>query len=414
MKSISSNISLEGVTENGFVLPNGYSWDVKLQNGMKEGKVTVRNKMRMVYAVLFYYRDKLNGLCSFYDRGKLIKEVTFVNNIAEGWSCEIGKGGVESWFIYKNGKKVNKLVKCEELEGFWNEIEIDSNNLISICQYNEEHVKNGKCYLYEGNSIRKIVSFENGKEKDCYKEFNGEEMTEYDKGGNECYIGGYEDCLKKDYPRNGEGSELKDGECIYYGNWKNNKRDGFGSSLINGFVYYEGEWKENVPDGEGELNDENGKLKYKRNWVNGQLKLNENEWFDYVSNKIVKKEVKPIVEPVVEPKPVELIKMNISTGNELMSLLFDEEKKKNVGELVIEEGCGNELKIDLKICGFENLKKLIVKKNSLKNLNSLVISNNSELESIVTEDGDGGWSGNDSRNTGAFYYVKSVEITSIF
>ena len=412
MKSLSPSISLESVTENGFVLPNGYSWDVKFQNGMKEGKVTVRNKMRMVYAVLFYYRDKLNGLCSFYDRGKLIKEVTFVNNIAEGWSCEIGKGGVESWFIYKNGKKVITLVKCEELEGFWNEIVIDSNNLISICQYNEEHVKNGKCYLYEGNSIRKIVSFENGKEKDCYKEFNGEEMTEYDKGGKECYIGGYEDCLKTDYPRNGEGSELKDGECIYYGNWKNNKRDGFGSSLFNGFVYYEGEWKENVPDGEGELNDENGKLKYKRNWVNGQLKLNENEWFDYASNKIVKKEdVKPVV---VEPKPVELIKMNISTGNELMSLLNDEEKKKNVSELVIEEGCGNELKIDLKICGFENLKKLIVKKNSLKNLNSLVISNNEELESIVTEDGDGGWSGNDSRNTGAFYYVKSVEITSIF
>ena len=412
MSSPSPNISLECVTENGFVLPNGYSWDVKLQNGMKEGKVTVRNKMGMVYAVLFYYRDKLNGLCSFYDRGKLIKEVTFVNNIAEGWSCEIGKGGVESWFIYKNGKKVNKLIKCEELEGFWKEIEIDSENLISICQYNEEHVKNGKCYLYEGNSIRKIVSFENGKEKDCYKEFNGEEMTEYDKGGNECYIGRFEDCLKNDYPRNGEGSELKDGECIYYGNWKNNKRDGFGRSLINGFVYYEGEWKENVPDGEGELNDENGKLKYKRNWVNGQLKLNENEWFDYASNKIVKKEeVKPVV---VEPKPVELIKMNISTGNELMSLLNDEEKKKNVSELVIEEGCGNELEEDLKICGFENLKKLIVKKDSLQNLNSLVISNNSELESIETEDGNGGWSGNDSKNTGFGYYVKSVELSSIF
>ena len=68
MKSLSSNISLEGITENGFVLPNGYSWDVKLQNGMKEGEVTVRNKMRMVYAVLQYNHDKLNGLCSFFDR----------------------------------------------------------------------------------------------------------------------------------------------------------------------------------------------------------------------------------------------------------------------------------------------------------------------------------------------------------
>ena len=65
MKSLSSNISLEGITENGFVLPNGYSWDVKFQNGMKEGKVTVRNKMRMVYAFLQYNHYKLNGICCF-------------------------------------------------------------------------------------------------------------------------------------------------------------------------------------------------------------------------------------------------------------------------------------------------------------------------------------------------------------
>ena len=95
-----------------------------------------------------------------------------------------------------------------------------------------------------------------------------------------------------------------------------------------------------------------------------------------------------------------------------MSLLYDEEKKKNVGELVIEEGCGNELKIDLKICGFENLKKLIVKKNSLKNLNSLVISNNSELESIETEDGK--WDSKNETYHAPFENVKSVEISSIF
>ena len=120
--------------------------------------------------------------------------------------------------------------------------------------------------------------------------------------------------------------------------------------------------------------------------------------------------MKPVV---VKPKPVELIKMNISTGNELMSLLFDEEKKKNVSELVIEEECGNELKIDLKICGFENLKNLIVKKDSLKYLNSLVISNNSELESIETEDGQD-WDYINQTFYAPFEKVKSVEITSIF
>ena len=38
MSSPSPNISLEGITENGFVLPNGYSWDVKIKKNKKEGK----------------------------------------------------------------------------------------------------------------------------------------------------------------------------------------------------------------------------------------------------------------------------------------------------------------------------------------------------------------------------------------
>ena len=116
---------------------------------------------------------------------------------------------------------------------------------------------------------------------------------------------------------------------------------------------------------------------------------------------------------VVKLKPVELMKMSISKGNELMILLTDLEKRMNVNELVIEEGCGNELKIDLKICEFDHLKKLKVKKNSLQNLNSLVISNNDELESIEIDDGEP----YDKENQtwyAPFENVKTVEISSIF
>ena len=81
-------------------------------------------------------------------------------------------------------------------------------------------------------------------------------------------------------------------------------------------------------------------------------------------------------------------------------------------ELEIGENCCNELKC-FKLIGFDHLKKLILHKNSLKNLNSLVISNNKELEIIEIEDGDGR-SFNESRNTGVCYNVKNVEISSIF
>ena len=116
---------------------------------------------------------------------------------------------------------------------------------------------------------------------------------------------------------------------------------------------------------------------------------------------------------IVKPKPEILITMCISTGFELMSLLNDSERRMNVNELVIEEGCGNELKEDLKICKLDHLKKLTVKRNSLKNLNSLVISNDNELESIEIEDGQ------DLDEENQTYYapfkkVKTVEISSIF
>ena len=116
---------------------------------------------------------------------------------------------------------------------------------------------------------------------------------------------------------------------------------------------------------------------------------------------------------VVKAKPVELMNMNISTGNELMSLLNDKKKKKSVGKLVIEEGCGNKLKIDLKICGFENLKKLKVKKNSLQNLNSLIISNNDALERIEIDDGEDYVTMNQTY-CAPFEKVNSLTLSSIF
>ena len=60
----------------------------------------------------------------------------------------------------------------------------------------------------------------------------------------------------------------------------------------------------------------------------------------------------------------------------------------NVKELVFEQSSCNDLKNDLEISGYPNLEKIVVKKNSLKNLNSLKICTNEKLKTIETEDGD--------------------------
>ena len=76
-----------------------------------------------------------------------------------------------------------------------------------------------------------------------------------------------------------------------------------------------------------------------------------------------------------------------------------------IKELVIGENCLNEWKDDLIIQNYSNLESIVVKKNSLRNLNSLKICNCEKLKSIEIEDGD--W-----RND-AFSNVKNVIIESI-
>ena len=74
--------------------------------------------------------------------------------------------------------------------------------------------------------------------------------------------------------------------------------------------------------------------------------------------------------------------------------------------MVIEEGVCNNMRGDVVIDGLNCLRSILVKKNSMKNLNSLKICNCELLEKIEVSDGDWG-------NNGAFMNVKSVEISSL-
>ena len=74
--------------------------------------------------------------------------------------------------------------------------------------------------------------------------------------------------------------------------------------------------------------------------------------------------------------------------------------------MIIEEGFGNDYFGNLVIENYPNLEKIVVKKNSLKNLNSLKICNNEKLKTIEIE-------GSYLDDNGTFYNVKNVIIESI-
>ena len=78
-----------------------------------------------------------------------------------------------------------------------------------------------------------------------------------------------------------------------------------------------------------------------------------------------------------------------------------------IHELVIDEGCGNDYEGDLLLCGFDYLERIVVKKNSLKNLSFLKISDNCVLKSIEIKDGEY------SESSGSFWNVRKVMMESV-
>ena len=100
----------------------------------------------------------------------------------------------------------------------------------------------------------------------------------------------------------------------------------------------------------------------------------------------------------------------ISDYSSLTSKLYSE--KDTIYELVIEEGCGNDIHSDLCFTGLYNLKVLRVRTECFRNISDLEISNNNSLEIIEIEDGKGWSSYTGSLNT-AFENVCRVVIKSI-
>ena len=142
-------------------------------------------------------------------------------------------------------------------------------------------------------------------------------------------------------------------------------------------VVFEGEWNDGLLKIDEEMSVE---------YENGLFYVNElqNSGLFGCSKKIVKNDMNDL------SKRQLVIRKNrhLSQLNQLVSVLE------------IAEDCCNDLRIDLKICNYSNLERIVVKKNSLQNLNRLVISNNPQLKSIKT--------------ISCFSKVKSVTLSSIF
>ena len=314
--------------------------DRKLGYEVMEGKIMKQYKGNtLVYEGGWYMNNRLVG----YD--------------GEGFVCCSSNEYYKA--IFDKGREVRRLMTIKNNEMI---ILDDNNNMIYKGGFDNEFEKKGegRRYEYEGDMLKKLYICEDGKDLYKWLEFEDCNMIEYEKNGMRIYEGTYDE---KTYKRHGEGLLYENNDVLVYeGGWKNGKRDGYGLYYHNMCLIYDGEWKDDKPNGDGCYLDNKGDVLFEGKWENGRLRIN-NEVFDYIKGYVVQ--------------------ISIHKGNELINLLNDEKKKKKVYELIIEEGCGNELREKIQISGFDHLESLTVKSNSLMRVQSLTIQDNPYLENIL-------------------------------
>ena len=279
--------------EKGYSLPPGYAFENNKYPYGKTGIFYVVNKKNNseIKAVLSYKSGKLNGICIFYENNEIKEKVPYKNNAIDGWALFYDNNKEKQRILYQEGIIKRKLELQDGLQDYWRESDVSTNSCLGVFKFDNNYHKNGIGYKFVNNSIQSVIEYQNDQEYRTLKEFDNNNMIEYDKNGEKIYEGGYENDLNKEYPRNGEGREYNGGMMLYLGDWINNKKEGNGRSFINGNVLYSGNWLNDIPDGEGRLMDEEGNMKYQGQWVKGQFFISGIDWYDYPSKTIIQKPI---------------------------------------------------------------------------------------------------------------------------
>ena len=222
---------------------NGFIIESVMKNGKLNGKAIMKNDKGIIIGEFVYVNGEANGLCKlYYDDGRLYFEGYLKNGYREGYGKEYDeKGNVIFEGLFKEGKRTN-MITMKELKGYFKEMN-EKNEIISICQKDEEGNNDGICYFYSNGKIDKVSEWKNGEELNILRRFEGKKMIEFVNGVKR-YEGEYRDSMTDGYCREGEGKEydMNGKSLIYQGQFENGKRYGQGKLYQNGEVVFDGMW----------------------------------------------------------------------------------------------------------------------------------------------------------------------------
>ena len=207
--------------ENGEVILDvdsphkGYSIQTVMENGKMNGNSRILNEKKVKIASLVFVEGVANGPCKLYDEeGNIVFEGYLKNGYREGKGREYDENGnVIFEGFYEQGKRMN-IVELKEMKGYWKEMN-EKNEIISICQKDEEGNNDGICYFYVNGDIDRISEWKNGKEIS-----DSGYCKIYDEP-NRVFFEGYFENGK----REGKGKEFDlNGKVVFDGLYRNGKR----------------------------------------------------------------------------------------------------------------------------------------------------------------------------------------------
>ena len=290
----------------------GYSIQATVRNRKLNGVARILNEKNVKVATLTFVDGVASGPCTLLDnKGMIFFEGYLKNGYREGKGKEYDENGnVIFNGFFKEGKRMN-IVELKEMKGYWKEMN-EKNEIISICQKDEEGRNEGICYFYSNGTIDRISEWKNGKEisdsGDCkiYDEphrvfFEGHfskgkregKGKEYDENGRIVYDGLYRSGkrmnivvvkeMKGYWKEMNEQNEVisickkndmfeNDGICYFYSNgnidriseWKNGKEisDSGDCRIFDEphHVFFEGHFEHGKREGKGKEFDMNGKI----------------------------------------------------------------------------------------------------------------------------------------------------------
>ena len=177
---------------------------------------------------------------------------------------------------FVDGKHIFHYVEIKRghLHGYYKETKREG-GLVSISQMKYGSlIKHGRSIEFSPNDGKPTSEKEYIDGEVVYEriQVEGNQMKEYDEGGNRVYQGSFMYVNGK-FIRWGKGTEYDGKNMIKYnGEFANGYYHGEGILYCNGHAYYNGNWKYGYPTGRGLLYDENDRVHSEGNWHLGYLK----------------------------------------------------------------------------------------------------------------------------------------------